>query len=161
MLKTLLLTTALLLGMPAARAHGDAHPSSKPPTAAEQKPWGIAGSHKQVSRTVTLTMGDDMRFRPDRIEVREGDTLRLRIRNTGQLLHELVIGTPASLQAHAELMLKQPNMEHEDDDMSHVPPGKTGEIVWTFNRAGDFEFACLVAGHFQAGMRGTIHVRSR
>ena len=44
--------------------------------------------------------------------------------------------------------------------MAHVPPGKTGEIVWTFNRAGEFEFACLIAGHYQGGMVGTIKVVS-
>ena len=38
--------------------------------------------------------------------------------------------------------------------------GKTGEIVWTFNRAGDFDFACLIAGHYQGGMVGTIKVVS-
>jgi uncharacterized cupredoxin-like copper-binding protein len=42
--------------------------------------------------------------------------------------------------------------------MVHVDPGKTGEIVWTFNRAGSFELACLIAGHYEAGMRGTITV---
>ena len=40
----------------------------------------------------------------------------------------------------------------------HGPPGKTGEIIWTFNRAGQFEFACLIAGHYQGGMVGTIMV---
>jgi uncharacterized cupredoxin-like copper-binding protein len=39
-----------------------------------------------------------------------------------------------------------------------VAPGKTGEIVWTFNRAGQFDFACLIAGHYQAGMIGKITV---
>jgi uncharacterized cupredoxin-like copper-binding protein len=42
-----------------------------------------------------------------------------------------------------------------------VPPGKTGEIVWKFNRAGRFDFACLIAGHYQAGMTGTINVSSK
>jgi uncharacterized cupredoxin-like copper-binding protein len=39
-----------------------------------------------------------------------------------------------------------------------VDAGQSGEIVWTFNRVGEFEFACLIAGHFQAGMVGTITV---
>jgi len=125
----------------------------------EQKPWGIAGQPRQVQRTITLTMGDDMRFQPDRLEIRLGETVRLRVRNTGRLLHELVIGTPEELAAHAAQMLKHPDMEHAEPYMTHVPPGQTGEIIWTFNRAGDFEFACLVAGHYQAGMKGRISVR--
>jgi uncharacterized cupredoxin-like copper-binding protein len=103
-------------------------------------------------------MGDDMRFRPDRIEVREGETVRLVMHNDGKLMHEFVIGTPPDLAEHAALMVKFPDMEHDEPYMAHVPPGKTGEIVWTFNRAGEFEFACLIAGHYQGGMVGTIMV---
>ena len=103
-------------------------------------------------------MGDDMRFTPDRIDVRRGETLRLRVRNTGKVMHEFVIGTQAENAKHAELMIKFPNMEHDEPYMAHVAPGQTGEIVWTFNRAGTFEFACLIAGHYQAGMVGTINV---
>jgi uncharacterized cupredoxin-like copper-binding protein len=51
-------------------------------------------------------------------------------------------------------------MAHDEPYMAHVPPGKTGEIVWTFNRAGEYEFACLIAGHYQSGMVGTITVRA-
>ncbi|MFN7198033.1 MAG: plastocyanin/azurin family copper-binding protein, partial [Hylemonella sp.] len=114
---------------------------------------------RQVQRTITLTMGDDMRFQPDRLEIRLGETVRLRVRNTGRLLHELVIGTPEELAAHAAQMLKHPDMEHDEPYMTHVRPGQTGEIVWTFNRAGEFDFACLIAGHYQAGMKGRISVR--
>jgi uncharacterized cupredoxin-like copper-binding protein len=55
-------------------------------------------------------------------------------------------------------MIKFPTMEHDEPYMAHVAPGKTGEIIWTFNRAGQFEFACLIAGHYQAGMVGKIMV---
>lgn len=126
---------------------------------AEQKDWGIAGQARQVQRTITLNMTDAMRFTPDRIEVRQGETVRLRVRNSGRVMHELVLGTPQELTAHAKMMLKHPGMEHDEPYMTHVAPGKTGEIIWTFNRAGEFEFACLIAGHFQAGMKGTITVR--
>jgi uncharacterized cupredoxin-like copper-binding protein len=124
----------------------------------EQKPWGVAGDSKAVKRTITLTMSDSMRFTPDRIAVKQGETVRLVMRNTGQVLHELVIGSKQVLDEHAALMLKFPAMEHDEPDMAHVPPGKTGQIIWTFNRAGEFDFACLIAGHYQAGMVGRISV---
>jgi uncharacterized cupredoxin-like copper-binding protein len=72
------------------------------------------------------------------------------MKNEGKLLHELVIGTKPVLEEHAALMVKFPNMEHDEPYMAHVPAGKTGEIIWTFNRAGDFDFACLIAGHYSA-----------
>jgi uncharacterized cupredoxin-like copper-binding protein len=105
-------------------------------------------------------MTDAMRFTPDRIEVRQGDTVRFVVRNTGKVMHEFVIGTRKELDGHAALMVKFPDMEHDEPYMAHVAPGQTGEIVWTFNRAGDFDFACLIAGHFQAGMVGRIQVAS-
>lgn len=74
-------------------------------------------------------------------------------------MHEMVIGTRDELDSHAALMLKHPNMEHDEPWMAHVEPGRSGDLVWTFNRAGEFEFACLLPGHYQAGMRGTIRVR--
>lgn len=148
---------AALLGAGPAWAHGD-KADAHAPVVKEQKDWGIAGDAKNVKRTITLVMSDDMRFTPDRIAVQQGETVRLRIQNKGQLLHELVIGTPAELAAHAEQMLKHPNMEHDEPYMTHVKPGQRGEIIWTFNRAGQFEFACLIAGHFQAGMKGSITV---
>ncbi len=152
-----IISAALLAANPA-QAHGPKSHAS--PVVKEQKDWGIAGEARQVKRTITLAMSDDMRFTPDRLEVKLGETVRLRVRNSGKLLHELVIGTPRELAAHAEQMLKHPAMEHDEPYMAHVDPGQTGELIWTFNRAGEFEFACLIAGHFQAGMKGRITVRA-
>ncbi len=124
----------------------------------EQKPWGIAGDLEQVSRTIEIGMSDAMRFSPDQLEIRQGETIRFVHRNQGQLLHEFVLGTKAELDAHAAMMAKFPAMQHDEPYMTHVGPGQSGEIIWTFNRAGDFDFACLIAGHYQAGMVGRIRV---
>jgi uncharacterized cupredoxin-like copper-binding protein len=151
------LAAVLVLGAPA-RAH-TAHGGSKAAAAQpEQKDWGIAGDPKRVSRTIEIRMGDDMRFTPSQIKVRLGQTVRLVAVNRGRLMHEIVIGTPDELRAHAQMMEKHPNMEHDEPYMAHVGPGQRGQIVWTFNRPGTFEFACLIPGHIQAGMMGKITV---
>jgi uncharacterized cupredoxin-like copper-binding protein len=62
------------------------------------------------------------------------------------------------LKQHAALMKKHPGMEHDEAYMAHVRPGKRGEIVWQFTRAGEFYYACLLPGHFEAGMVGKIVV---
>ena len=103
-------------------------------------------------------MTDKMRFTPDRIEVRQGETVRLVHRNGGQIMHEFVLGTKKDLDEHAELMKKFPGMEHDEPYMAHVGAGKSGEIVWNFNRPGEFDFACLIPGHYQAGMVGKVTV---
>ena len=145
----------------AAQAHGERHDghAQKAPVVKEQKPWGIAAEPKEAQRTVEIRMADNMTFTPNHLNVREGETLRLRAVNRGQVMHEIVIGTREELATHAELMKKHPGMEHDEPYMAHVPPGQRGDIVWTFNRPGDFEFACLIPGHFEAGMRGTVRVR--
>ncbi len=107
-----------------------ANASNSTPTASEQTPWGIAGDAKAVQRTLTLRMDDAMRFTPNHIEVREGETVRLQVLNQGQLLHEIVLGTQATLKEHAALMQKFPAMEHDAPYMAHVGAGDQGDIVW-------------------------------
>jgi uncharacterized cupredoxin-like copper-binding protein len=144
-----------------ATAHGEKPHAGKPASARkEQKDWGIAGDAKAARRSIQVGMGDDMKFSPALIEVELNETIRFVVRNRGKLLHEFVIGTRKELEDHAALMLKFPNMEHDEPYMAHVAPGQRGQIVWQFNRPGEFEFACLVAGHFQAGMKGRLIVRS-
>lgn len=153
-----------LLALPGtATAHGDAHAGRAAPAAPAalddtQHDWGRAGDPARVDRSVLLDMSDRMRFQPALLRVRLGETLRLRVRNRGALLHELVIGTEAELAAHAELMRRHPGMEHDAPYMAHVAPRRQGELVWQFNRAGRFHFGCLVPGHWEAGMRGVIVV---
>jgi uncharacterized cupredoxin-like copper-binding protein len=140
-------------------AHVDAaHVKAAGPVKKEQTDWGIAADAKAVKRTITVTMSDKMRFTPDKIEVKQGETVKIIVKNSGGMLHELVIGTKKVLDEHAALMVKFPKMEHDEPYMAHVSPGKSGEIIWTFNKPGNFEFACLIAGHYQAGMVGKITV---
>ncbi len=150
---------AMLANAGSASAHGNQDHAAKPSIIKkEQKEWGIAGDEKSVKRTVQFVMTDAMRFTPDRLQVKQGETLRLVIKNQGQQLHEFVLGTKKELDEHAALMVKFPEMEHSEPYMAHVPAGKTGQIIWTFNRAGDFDFACLIAGHYSAGMVGKVTV---
>jgi uncharacterized cupredoxin-like copper-binding protein len=156
-----LIAAAIAAACLPAAAHGDkAHSARDGAPRKEQKPWGIAGDAKAAKRTIEVGMSDAMRFTPDHIEVRLGETVRFRVRNAGRVMHEFVIGTKEELDEHAALMLRFPNMEHDEPYMAHVAPGKSGEIVWHFNRAGEFDFACLIAGHYQAGMVGKIAVRA-
>jgi uncharacterized cupredoxin-like copper-binding protein len=153
------LGTGLLTLARAASAHTDKpHADKAGAGRKEQKDWGIAGDAKDVARTIDCKMLDTMRFTPERIDAKLGETIRFRARNSGKVLHEFVIGTKKENAEHYELMKKFPKMEHDEPYMAHVPPGRTQQIVWTFNRPGEFEFACLIAGHYEAGMVGKIVV---
>ena len=155
----LIAACALINWATASFAH-EKTPHKAKPTAVvkEQKDWGIAGDVKSVKKTITLTMNDNMRFTPDAITVKQGETIRFVVKNQGKQLHEMVIGTKKELDEHAALMVKFPNMEHDEPYMAHVAAGKSQNLIWTFNRAGEFDFACLIAGHYQAGMVGKITV---
>lgn len=167
-----LLAAALLL--PAAvAAHGAAAPADHgthaghgTPASAKRAPrvqtdWGVPGDPRAATRTVRVDMDDTMRFTPDRLTVRAGETVRIVVRNRGRVMHELVLGSDAALARHAQQMRQDPSMPHDEPWMAHVAPGATGELTWTFNRSGEFAFACLVPGHSEAGMTGRVVVATR
>ena len=149
---------ALLVSATASFSHENAGHHGHAAAAPQQQDWGLAGQAGKATRTITLRMTDDMRFTPSHFSVKQGETVRLRVENKGQVLHEVVLGTQASLDEHAAMMRQHPNMEHGEAYMAHVKPGRKDDLVWNFNRAGKFDFACLVAGHFEAGMRGSFTV---
>jgi uncharacterized cupredoxin-like copper-binding protein len=157
----LLVSGILFLGSASAHGHGDANHGEKAfdPALVEQTSFGRAGDPTKATRTVRISMSDGMRFSPASLTIKKGETVRFIVRNDGKALHEMVLGTDDDLSKHAELMLKFPTMKHDEPHLVHVPPGKIEDMVWTFNRPGEFRFACLIPGHFQAGMVGRVVVR--
>jgi uncharacterized cupredoxin-like copper-binding protein len=134
-------------------------PSKKKPRPGSETPFGREGDPRKVKRVITIEMSDAMRFFPDQIRVKKGQTVRFVVRNGGQLPHEMVLGTHDDLKRHAALMKKNADTDHDDATVAHVEPGATGRIVWQFTKAGEFYYGCLVPGHFDAGMIGTVVVR--
>ena len=143
-----------------AHAHSDKPHAKKQARAisTEEMPFGREGDPKRATRTVNVDMSDKMRFQPAELTVKRGETVRFRVKNSGQVMHEMVLGTMDDLKKHAELMRKHPGMEHDEPYMAHVAPGKTETIVWQFTKAGEFHYGCLIPGHFEAGMVGKVTV---
>lgn len=123
---------------------------------------GQPGNAKQPARTVKVIMreeGKKMLFEPAHIAVRKGEQVRFVLENDGSMAHEFVLATVAENRKHAELMKKYPHMEHDDPNAKRLTPFADGEIVWKFTKAGTFEYACLIPGHREAGMHGTVTVK--
>ncbi len=123
---------------------------------------GEPGNPKKPARIMQITMREDdgkMVFIPDRIELRKGEQIKFVLRNSGELDHEFVLATAEENLKHAEQMKKNPEMEHDDPNAKRVAPKKTSEIVWRFSKTGRFEFGCLIPGHREAGMIGTVVVK--
>jgi uncharacterized cupredoxin-like copper-binding protein len=146
------ISAALTLSLLAGLSHADGK---------HEDEIGKPGSASQVGRTVQIDMSDAMHFTPSSVDVRQGETVRFVVKNSGQVKHEMVLGTEKELKEHYELMKKTPGMEHADENMVTVAPGKTGEIVWQFTKAGRIEFACLQPGHLEAGMKGVVTVAGK
>ena len=147
-----------------ALAHGPSKHSEgakKQPISKEEYAWGRQGDPARASRTIEVDMNDNMRFSPSSVEVKAGDTVKFVVRNSGKVMHEMVIGTEQELQKHAEVMRKHPGMEHDEPYMAHVEPGRTHQIAWTFTKPGRFMYGCLIPGHWEAGMKGLITVATR
>lgn len=150
--------------------HGGGH--------ANMKKIGAPGDAAKVTRTIKVVMNDNF-YEPENISVKEGETVRFVIRNAGEFVHEFNIATGPMHVAHQPEMMMM--MEHgvlEPDrinweaakamqkSMGHgmhnepnsklLEPGKTGEIIWTFPKHAELEFACNVPGHYDAGMVGKI-----
>ena len=100
-----------------------------------------------------------MKFEPDRIVVRKGEQIRFVLDNDGLKNHEFVLATVAENRKHAERMKAFSDMAHGDPNARLVGPYNRDEILWKFAKSGEFEFACLIPGHYEAGMFGKIIVR--
>ena len=124
--------------------------------------FGEPGNPNKPARDVLVTMteGDGkMLFVPNKIEVKTGEQVRFKLTNKGLLDHEIVLATLEENLKHAKEMEKNPEMEHDDPNAKRLLPSASGEIVWRFTKAGTFDFSCLIPGHRDAGMFGTVVVK--
>lgn len=157
------------------------------PAAAEPESavkWGHPGKVGDVSRSIEIET-KEIGFGRKSIEVRDGETVRFVIRNTGQMVHDFAIG-PAEAQARRRAQVatamssgmmdtgrmpggltqtamsgsqtdpdrsKPPASGHSAPNAMLIHRGETRELIWSFSRAQDLEFACNMPGHYSM-MRG-------
>lgn len=126
---------------------------------------GRPGDPSAVSRTIVL-VATDTRFNVQTIQVRDGETVKIVVRNKGSLVHEVTIGDPEMQKMHQAEMLRlmeagkltadtvAPGVEHGHPNSVLLEPGESKTIIWTFARHEPLEFACNVPGHYEAGMKG-------
>lgn len=158
-LPTILAATALAL-LPTSVAWAD--PGHAGHDHAVETSYGRPGDPAKGGRVVQVVMKETdsgMAFAPERIEVANGEQVQFVLRNGGELDHEFVIGTSEANRRHAEEMASRPDMAHEDPNAERLGPKTSGVLRWQFTQAGTFEYACLIPGHREAGMVGTVVVR--
>jgi uncharacterized cupredoxin-like copper-binding protein len=160
MLKPLIAVAALTALVSTALAHGPAGHGTHDHS--HEMAYGKPGDPTKPAREIVVDMVEKdgrMLFLPERIEVGVGEQIRFRLRNLGDLEHEFILGTAEEIAEHAELMRAMPEMEHDDPNGKKLGRKTEGDLVWHFTQAGSFEFACLIPGHREVGMAGTILVK--
>jgi len=123
---------------------------------------GEPGDAKKPARIVQVAMGEmdgKMMFMPAKLEVKKGEQVKFVLRNNGELDHEFILASTAENLKHAESMKKNPDMEHDDPNGKRLAPKKMDEMVWKFTKPGEFEYSCLIPGHRESGMIGTVVVK--
>lgn len=153
---------AIVVSVTVALAHGPHEHGAG--TSHATTDYGEAGDPSQPSRVVVIEMKEAdgrMLFEPARITVRQGEQITFSLSNVGALEHEFLIGTQTEIEDHAELMKAMPEMQHDDPNAKRLAARTSGDLVWRFTKAGEFDFACLIPGHREAGMTGRIVVQPR
>lgn len=141
---------------------GHHHNSHSHGHGAGETAYGKPGDPAKPSREVAIKMvetDEGMAFIPSNITVAKGEQIEFSVANAGELDHEIVIATEAENNKHAEMMKKDPHMAHDDPNALRLAPGKNGSIIWHFTKAGTFDMSCLIPGHKEAGMTGSVTVK--
>ena len=118
--------------------------------------FGKPGTASEVSRTVEVSTLDSLRFDPESIEVKSGETIKFVVTNPGRIEHEFVLGDTEYQRSHGA---DAAAMDHDTGNGQVVGPGQTAEVIWTFAEDGEVQFACHVDDHYSAGMYGTVAVQ--
>lgn len=128
---------------------------------------GQGGDPSEVTRTIRIE-ALDIAFDRKRLRVKEGETVRFIIANTGEMVHDFTLGTPDVQETHVRQMMEMKEtlhggpthgrMMHDDANAVQIGPGETKELIWKFAEADDFEFRCNQPGHLEAGMGGRIDI---
>ena len=157
---TLALAVYATLGLRAASAH-TGHSAAKGHTTHSFEA-GEPGDAKKSFRTIEILMKDGagtMSFAPERIEVKKGEQIKFVLKNVGQVDHEFLVDSVANNARHKVEMEKNPDMAHEEPNGARLKPAESRQLLWRFSKAGTFEFACLLPGHYESGMKGVVVVR--
>jgi plastocyanin len=123
---------------PSATASTGPAPSIVPGTAADP-------------RVIAIDATGSLTFAPNSVTLVAGEVVRFEVTNSAGFPHNLYIGAPADVEARNIAALQG------------IADWSTGTqtLDYTVPTSGELEFACLVPGHLEAGMRGTVSVVSQ
>ena len=146
--------------------------------AASMSMIGEKGKLSEVNRVIEIKMYDNF-YEPSEIKIKKGETIKFKVYNFGEFVHEFNIATKKMHLKHQPEMMKlveneilladkidkkkMKEMAKKDHSMSHshsnsvlLEPNEDGEIIWKFNTEVKLEAACNIPGHYETGMIAQI-----
>jgi uncharacterized cupredoxin-like copper-binding protein len=122
---------------------------------------GCSAAREVQSVTV---QAQDLAFSPTSITVTAGQPVVLTLENSGALEHDLsILEFPVEGQAQqsggSDHSAEHGDAEGPDLHVSALA-GQSVTLEFTPSKPGTYEFWCMVAGHKEAGMTGTLIVQA-
>ena len=118
-------------------------------------------SGRAPATTSAMAM-QDLAFAPNTLSFAKDQPARITFKNTAAQTHDFTVERMpvASVRTQGGATAGH-DMAKMDAPALHLAldGGKSGQIDFKPTTAGDYEFYCMVAGHREGGMRGTIHVQ--
>jgi plastocyanin len=110
-------------------------------------PGFVAGT-VSAPRIVEIIAIPQLRFVPDAVVVKHGETVTFRVSAMGSITHEFMVGPAADVAAD------RPGTP----EIAEIGMMETRSLTYAFDGPGPYAFACHAPGHYEAGMSGTISV---
>lgn len=126
------------------------------------------------TRSVDIIGSDDMKYSITTVTARRGETLRIRLISKGTIPKVAMAHNVVVLKLGTDVLkLLKDGAPHRGTDfippammgavIAKTPfagPGETVEVTFTVpSKPGQYPFLCTFAGHYQAGMKGTLIVK--
>lgn len=105
----------------------------------------------QDPRVITMEATGSLTFVPSSVTLVAGEVVRFEVTNSAGFPHDFYIGAPADVESRNVTALQ---------GIADWPSG-TMTLDFTVPTSGELEFACLVPGHLEAGMKGTVTIVSQ
>jgi uncharacterized cupredoxin-like copper-binding protein len=126
---------------------------------------GCGGAQNQTAGASDVTIAaTEFAFAPAVVNARVGQPITIVFQNDGAVEHDWSIAGLPATDVHASSE-GQSDGHGEGGHGGEMPEvhvaamsGEHGSLTFTPTKAGRYEFTCTVAGHKEAGMKGTLIV---
>jgi uncharacterized cupredoxin-like copper-binding protein len=119
-------------------------------SAAQPGVSGFVAGTVASPRVIRVYAGPGYAFSPSSISVARGETVTFVVTTMGPTAHEFMVGPADAVAADAP----------GTPEVADIGMMQAKSLTYTFDGPGPYAFACHAAGHYEAGMRGTIVVVS-